>query len=247
MKSQISADIFLYNAGYIANPFKDYKGIITPDEYIDSIDIKTENPDILEYFRSKKYKNIIPVFGYYILKSGVKVSVHEFINDFAIKELEKVKPDKYHAIYEDTVFKECKRSEEEEAQFTFETINKRYQALNKIITNLLHLRVFNGKKETNIVGAYSRDLVSSMETVVNICNGDEEFFKEFGSAPYDSSQILFYDELKRVAIVLSSDETFNPNKINYYNKLIKNAKFIKLGKDIEKYVKMSNEKGGKKK
>ena len=137
--SYATYDHFETNEGYIANPAKQYKGAIGTDFFVRS----ELNPDnygevISTFLDSETFREKLPVFGYYVTKSGMKMSIKSFINDILIPEFMKIdlniditdhdKQSMLSDTYYRLLYEKFLNSHEVAANFAYEQINKDYQA-----------------------------------------------------------------------------------------------------------------------
>ena len=204
--------------------------------------------EIIKFLHSKFFINSIPIYGYYTLKNGTKISILDFINNCLINCLQKASPSDYEEVLLRVAKEYLKPLYEVEEHYNIEKINKQYQRINNQIKNVQEsIDCSLGDKQRG----YDKYLIKNMELIIKLIDYEDKTAFDVFRTPivkktgfiyreFKPSQLKLFEDLKIASQVLTMDEFFNPNKTNYYNKFLMNYNVLKLEDDIEAYKKNTN-------
>lgn len=236
-------EIFNDNKGYIIDPKNEDNGLMSAEELIKAIPLKDASPSITNFIHSAKFINTVPIFGYYLLPSGEKLSVKDFINEYLIPLLPKEGSidECYGELFEIAAgFVQPVYNQEE--QFNLEKTNRQYQLIGNSIKECEEAIRENGIGLTS--EKYDFTIIQSMELLKDVIDYDDKelldiFNAQIVQTPHGSykdfsdEQIGLYNSLKLAAQILTTDKFFNPDGINYYNKMCANGYFSSLDTDMQ--------------
>ena len=243
------------NPEYIINPFKkgnevtkasDFASFISFDFRVLSSRIRDR---LQELFKSEQFIYRIPVYGHYVLKNGEKISIMDFLYQYAIPLLERCKnEDDLFKKYMEIAMEYLKPYCEVDAAYSLKAVNKQYKEYDKKVNNILSSSLVNDPKELNRLNtSYNEIILYRMKYVKMICNKEVSIYSD----PCDESvsdktiivnhlngPIFMLSQLMNAAQLLSTDLSLNPNKINYYEKLNNHKKIKDIKKEMERLRKL---------
>ena len=193
------------------------------------------------FLNAKFVEELIPIYGYYVLKDKTKISIENFVMKYVIpKFLElKGKEDKYK-VYRELLKEYTLPDPEVECLFECSRINRDYQSRSRSIDESLC--------SPFIVDAsirYDLNEVHYMEWAKDIIDYQNEAYLPFDADNiwvngkcYRNYSIEQYNNIMhiyRASIALTNDKIMNPKDINYESKLLHSGNFIELCDDMNRY------------
>ena len=231
-RSKLDKNYFIDNRGFMLNPVKRFSFKLFRKNDLHLLELSTGNEMLDRFLKLDRFFDRLPTQGYFVTKEGSKMSIHDFVHNILVPELEKVEPDfdKYEEIYLRLEKEHFISSYEMDAATCFETANKEYQKNSKA------LKLDYDLLQEDIPSFSSFEL-AVLEKVANICDeGDRAIDKYLQSEDegYDKEvRIKRVDVLLKAALKLNTCEMLNPQNKNYYNIAIANPTVSRVAKDIK--------------
>ena len=232
------------NMGYIID--KESGQICEVDDYIRSLFIDIPYTDAYELSGNADFLLNLPVQGHYILKNGSKISVKDFLNEYAFPNLKGQSTESMLERYNKIVKEFTKPQFENDALTNYEINNRQYQDLNRKIDEILNSRIVKDSKYVKIIASsYSKKLLSYYEMVKKFCKGEPRVINYFDGKPFVipvkpykkffPDQKIKINELLSAAMMLTHDNIFNPGGINYHQMLSNNEQFKIIVNQLKEY------------
>ena len=147
---------FEVNNGFLM----DQERVVGTREYINSMEIYTLSKRIKKFVTSETFRNMLPIYGYYITKSGNKMSIHDFIFNILVPRLKEFSNDEdqdfFEAVYYELLEENFISSYEMDSIESKKILNMNYNRLENQINkyhNLINNEDFIlNKKDNNLLG-----------------------------------------------------------------------------------------------
>ncbi len=236
------------NEGKIEVQRNNNREMIDINSYIDDYIGEYSDEYLNSFFHSNGFKSRLPKNGMYILNNDVRVTIKMFIDNIFLPNIDKTKSKlRLFNEYNRIVFENTKPSFEIDYLLACGRVNKDYQKKETTINDLLKSELFDYK--INLDNMFkSREMINTLELIAHIdeeeyskkldqillCNLKGKNFEYYYS--FSDEQLNYFNTLFVLAASLNTNPILNPNKINYYDKLVKNEKIIMIDKEIQKYI-----------
>ena len=188
--------------------------------------------------------NQLPLFGYFMLKSGKKISFEDFYQKYLIPRLTLIEdPKDYSKEYTKVLEEYTKPFCDIEYLHSCEMVNQEYQKRENTIESWMNLPFLQKDAKDDFMQLYSMEELSYMKWVIQICNNEPDAL-EFFEVPevlvgYKMQGDYKPHHYKALTLLLSAAErlnhepVFNPNNTNFTNKISNNGSFKKLTEKME--------------
>ena len=199
-----------------------YAAVLSTRSIARGIDMK-----ICAFFMTKGYYELLPVEGYYALKSGQKISIDKFTDECVIPRLEKVDEKEYVSELKKLLIDVTKPSCEVEYLFGCEKVNKDYQTKNNRYFELKSIPFLAGALKPEFKKKFNQNVINMMNLLLPICRyekGATAFLEVLGD--YSPEQCELIDGIVEAANLLTNEKSLNPSGLDYNARLRRNDQFM---------------------
>ena len=230
------------NRGFIANPNNDFQDAIYVREFMNKIKLGKLPCKLVFFLMSVKFLSELPLEGYYLFRDGRKVSIEDFLKKYLLPVLKETKPSNYYFAFQIVRDSYCEPAFKANAAFCYEQINKKYQTVDTKISKIASIDVLTGKSDFKSI--YDWDTAHFMELAKKMADGDMAAYGQiFGGviiedfdlphAQFKLEHVRRFEKMLSYAEMLTNDTIFNPEGVNYKEKLLSDLTYKKYVKEIE--------------